>query len=726
MKKIILLAIVCMFVFTGCKNAAIENNDVLVSDSSIAKNYDYFYDIFGDFNRVGKDNKYGIVDNTGKEIVPCIYDWILVNESYYTETDWMQPNNSELFIVQKDEKWGFVNREGIEIVPCIYDCVESIDEGFIIEKDGQYGFLSKSGKKTQNMYDDRIFFFNETAVVKKNEKYGIINKDGEEIFDCSYESIGISTNAFVLSKNGKFGVMNKEKEEIAPFIYNGAGVSSFEKELIIVQIENKYGIIKDSGNQIVSIVYDNLYINDGLIVVEKDEKYGVFNITGSEIIPCKYDRIHYDYMTGDFIEVTQNGKQGLINKEGKEILPLIYDEVNYYYADGNLIRVKQNGKYGVVNKERKEILPCIYEYIILGDELILANKDEKSEIITDEGKKITSGTYSYGSFSNGLLEVIEDGKHGIINKEGDLIVPCIYKYIYFYNDFMLVSQNDKFGIINKEGKEVVPCIYDWIEVEQGEEKDNIIFLVKDEKVYAMDADGNLHDIDEITSKSATKEENKEQYNIKSVILNENRYLEVEEGDCNCGSEGAFSHVEYNATSELKEGEKIYEANNLQKEHSDSVWVEDVEGFGIGEKINIDVCEANFTSAHIYPHQAKVNIAYVLDQNEYDTNKIKDYYYQLDGFWFVNGFAESEKLWKNNARVKKMKLTINDEIEYIVDLEDSRAVQYIDIDYKSDIYKPISVVAEILEVYEGDKYEDTAITLLNPIVTSNISWPEVDM
>ncbi len=110
------------------------------------------------------------------------------------------------------------------------------------------------------------------------------------------------------------------------------------------------------------------------------------------------------------------------------------------------------------------------------------------------------------------------------------------------------------------------------------------------------------------------------------------------------------------------------------------------------------------------------------ENDGDVDKIKDYYYHLKGFYIVNGFAENESLWEANSRVKKIKLTINDTKEYIVDLEDTRAIQYIDVDYKiNNIVEPIKVVAEILEVYEGDKYEDTALSLFEPDYENNIPW-----
>ena len=63
--------------------------------------------------------KYGLIDGSGKMIVPFNYDWIA---SY-----------SEGFAMMKlDEKYGFLDKEGKEVIPCKYDWADSFSEGLAV------------------------------------------------------------------------------------------------------------------------------------------------------------------------------------------------------------------------------------------------------------------------------------------------------------------------------------------------------------------------------------------------------------------------------------------------------------------------------------------------------------------------------------------------------------------------------------------------------------------
>jgi hypothetical protein len=77
----------------------------------------------------------------------------------------------------------------------------------------------------------------------------------------------------------------------------------------------------------------------------------------------------------------------------------------------------------------------------------------------------------------------------------------------------------------------------------------------------------------------------------------------------------------------------------------------------------------------------------------------------------NGYVKSESAWKNNNRVKKLKLYLNGKPYRILKLEDTMDDQVFEIGtlgkYKNG--KDMVLRFEIMEVYKGDKYNDTAIT-----------------
>ena len=97
---------------------------------------------------------------------------------------------------------------------------------------------------------------------------------------------------------------------------------------------------------------------------------------------------------------------------------------------------------------------------------------------------------------------------------------------------------------------------------------------------------------------------------------------------------------------------------------------------------------------------------------------------LTGFYIVNGYAKNEKLFKANSRVKKLKLTIDETREYILELEDTMNPQLFDIEYEQepdfDKLNAVKAEFEILEVYKGEKYEDTVITTLKGCSYTNMN------
>ena len=113
---------------------------------------------------VKKNDKWGFIDKTGKEIASCIYDDV----SYFSEG---------LADVKKNGYWGYIDETGKEVIPCIYDRAGSFCEGLAkIEKDGKWGLLD--GEDNEIL---KPMFYDEIEVIKiLSDDYVKINLDGRE------------------------------------------------------------------------------------------------------------------------------------------------------------------------------------------------------------------------------------------------------------------------------------------------------------------------------------------------------------------------------------------------------------------------------------------------------------------------------------------------------------------------------------------------------------------
>lgn len=145
--------------------------------------------------------------------------------------------------------------------------------------------------------------------------------------------------------------------------------------------------------------------------------------------------------------------------------------------------------------------------------------------------------------------------------------------------------------------------------------------------------------------------------------------------------------ELSASSELKPQHGIsYRAANAHDLSYRTAWVEGVPGYGIGEYLTYRFPPEN-------PRITKVIV--------------------------INGYIKSDKAWRENSRVKKLKMYVNGEPYAMLNLRDSKQEQIFEVDPighgdRKDIKKlkemSDSVLKfEIADVYPGEKYDDTAIS-----------------
>lgn len=135
------------------------------------------------------------------------------------------------------------------------------------------------------------------------------------------------------------------------------------------------------------------------------------------------------------------------------------------------------------------------------------------------------------------------------------------------------------------------------------------------------------------------------------------------------------------------GGHCYEPGMLDDSDIATAWVEGVDGNGEGERIDflLEKYESGFDDGerHVYP---------------------------LWGLMLLNGYRRTEGTWNANGRVARALVSVNGEPICIVELADSRQLQHVQLP-STDVGDGDVVSFEILEVFPGDRYEDTALTEL---------------
>lgn len=169
------------------------------------------------------------------------------------------------------------------------------------------------------------------------------------------------------------------------------------------------------------------------------------------------------------------------------------------------------------------------------------------------------------------------------------------------------------------------------------------------------------------------------------------YWQTPPGGAGCSWYCAGGPSEVVASSELKsQGGLSYLAGHAHDFDYKNVWAEGVDGYGIGEYLLYRFSKNS-------PRVTTVIIA--------------------------NGHVKNAKAWKDNSRVKRLKMYVDGRPYAILNLEDSRSEQTFelgeplgkrdddDYDYDPEDKSGLALKFEIMEVYEGEKYDDTVIAEL---------------
>ena len=308
--------------------------------------------------RVLDNNKYGLFNEKGNEILSCKYDWL-----YISAADLTNPKDEDIYVgVTINGKTAIYDLQGKEIFPFIYETAF-----WNLEEETNTYYMS----------------------VENNGKRGICLMDGTEVIPCNYDSAYLmyerdSNTLYVITENnGKRGICLMDGTEVIPCNYKSAYLR-YEKDsktyYISVKNNGKYGACLMNGKEVIPCVHEEVHLSSTMneeesvpyFTIINNDLWGISNMDGEMLVPCKYDQVRLEYIKETnfyYAHLTKEGKYGICTLDGKEIVPCIceYVEVIREEHNGLLYIIKKiNDKQGIVNINGDEIIPCKYGYVHMG------------------------------------------------------------------------------------------------------------------------------------------------------------------------------------------------------------------------------------------------------------------------------------------------------------------------------------------------------------------------
>ena len=175
--------------------------------------------------KVSKNEKYGIIDFDGKEILPCEYDEIYSLNGV---------KNS--IVTVRGNKKGLIDSKGNIIISNEYKDIKKLtnkyENGFIVQnEENKFGVISYNKKiALECKYDEIKNIYNDgNYVVKENGKLKIVDSGANTFLEDKYsEIIGINSDNVIVKKDNKYGVVTKTGEQLIPINYDDVSYANLK------------------------------------------------------------------------------------------------------------------------------------------------------------------------------------------------------------------------------------------------------------------------------------------------------------------------------------------------------------------------------------------------------------------------------------------------------------------------------------------------------------------
>ena len=416
-----------------------------------------------------KDNKWGVIDNNGNEIITPQYDEMVIipnkekdlffvfeNQNYdektyttkvlnknkeevlsqFTNVEPIQNslNASSIWYEQDilkyktDNGYKIINFNGEEISSSVYENVYSlsgVENSIIVEANGVKGLVNGSTNQIvlQCSYSDiqtllPLDYSKGYIVTNTNNLKGIIDANSKIIFECKYEDIAHFTgnDRYYVKENGTWKVIDNQGNTVI----ENPSVVNIENDYLIVNNNGQYGILDITGKTIIEPSYQLIEPSfTGIFIAKKDDKFGLIDVSNNSIIDFKYTAMSYR-KEASFIEADkENLMTDIIDTTGKVALSdVIISELN---KDVGYIRVRIGDDYKYYNLKFEE--KNLHE-LVPTKTLYLVKKDGKYGYENKEGKLVVDAIYDDATEQNiyGYCAIKQNGLWGSLKADGSIVV----------------------------------------------------------------------------------------------------------------------------------------------------------------------------------------------------------------------------------------------------------------------------------------------------------------
>lgn len=365
------------------------------------------YEYVGAFSEgyavVEREGKYGYIDVTGREVIPCTYasayavsqgmGVVYEDKEVNEETGRTLLKNARFINVSTGEMWpqvwqsassfseglarvalngkiGFINTGNEVVIDLKYDAAGGFSQGraiYGVKKDGAilYGFIDEKGNEViPAAYTQILTVFTEgVAHVMDGERSLVIDRNGKIHFETDAENtLVFSQELAAVKKDGKYGFVDKLGNLVTPMQwkakdYGAEPLFANHRAPVLDPVTNKYGYINTRGEMVIKPQFtDAGNFENGYAFIWGWPTSKLIDVSGNEVMALPegcglgtvYENGVISLYRSETIEGEYNLYYGLMNLNGVTLAETVYDSI--HYGDGYFTLLK-DGILTILDKE---------------------------------------------------------------------------------------------------------------------------------------------------------------------------------------------------------------------------------------------------------------------------------------------------------------------------------------------------------------------------------------
>lgn len=212
----------------------------------------------GGYHVVVKDEKWGVVSNTGSTILPMRYGKIGPMAAGIAP------------VCDAEGNWYLTDEEGLNVANISLHLGQGVsdvslynDELFAACVNGTYGYYDMEMNQVLNGYENAGAFNAGVAAVQKDGSWMLIDKKGNSINGEQYEDVVLDDrgicclkNRILAKKDGKYLLLDNEGKRVGKSAFEDAHLPA-GSELLAVKTNGLWGFVDIDGKTVIDAQYEN-------------------------------------------------------------------------------------------------------------------------------------------------------------------------------------------------------------------------------------------------------------------------------------------------------------------------------------------------------------------------------------------------------------------------------------------------------------------------------------